>query len=488
MMFQMNLIPLRALALNALVTLSLSAAILAPQPAWAQARALPDFTDLVDQVGPSVVNIRTLEKAKPASAAGGGNEEQMLEFFRRFGIPVPPNMPRSPRPDRGQPDEDQPRGVGSGFVLSSDGFVMTNAHVVEGADEVIVTLTDKREFKAKIIGSDKRSDVAVVKIDASGLTAVKIGDANRMRVGEWVMAIGSPFGLENTVTAGIVSAKQRDTGDYLPFIQTDVAINPGNSGGPLINMRGEVIGINSQIYSRSGGFQGISFAIPIDEAIRVSDQLRSTGRVTRGRIGVQIEQVSKEIAESIGLGRPQGALVRGVEAGAPADKAGIEAGDIITRFDGKVIEKSSDLPRLVGNVKPGTRSPITVFRRGTSRELMVTIAEIEAEKPVRRAAVPEAKPPVAGPAQAIGLVVAELNDAQKKEFKLRGGVRVESVEGAAARAGLREGDVIVAIANAEVLSVKDFEQTLAKIDKTKTVNVLFRRGELAQYALIRPGR
>jgi serine protease Do len=488
MMLQLNRIPLRALALNALVTLSLSAAILAPQPALAQARALPDFTDLVDLVGPSVVNIRTLEKAKPASAAGGGTEEQMLEFFRRFGIPVPPNMPRSPRPDRGQPDEDQPRGVGSGFVLSSDGFVMTNAHVVEGADEVIVTLTDKREFKAKIIGSDKRSDVAVVKIDASGLTAVKIGDSNRMRVGEWVMAIGSPFGLENTVTAGIVSAKQRDTGDYLPFIQTDVAINPGNSGGPLINMRGEVIGINSQIYSRSGGFQGISFAIPIDEAIRVSDQLRSTGRVTRGRIGVQIEQVSKEIAESIGLGRAQGALVRGVEAGAPADKAGIEAGDIITRFDGKVIEKSSDLPRLVGNVKPGTRSSITVFRRGTSRDLMVTIAEIEAEKPVRRAAVPEAKPPVAGPAQAIGLVVAELTEALKKELKLRGGVRVESAEGAGARAGLREGDVIVAIANAEVLSVKDFEQTLAKIDKTKTVNVLFRRGDMAQYALIRPGR
>jgi serine protease Do len=488
MMLQLNRIPLRALALNALVILSLSVAILAPQPALAQTRALPDFTDLVDQVGPSVVNIRTLEKAKPASAPGGGTEEQMLEFFRRFGIPVPPNMPRSPRPDRGQPDEDQPRGVGSGFVLSSDGFVMTNAHVVEGADEVIVTLTDKREFKARIIGADKRSDVAVVKIDASGLTAVKIGDANRMRVGEWVMAIGSPFGLENTVTAGIVSAKQRDTGDYLPFIQTDVAINPGNSGGPLINMRGEVIGINSQIYSRSGGFQGISFAIPIDEAIRVSDQLRSTGRVTRGRIGVQIEQVSKEIAESIGLGRAQGALVRGVESGAPADKAGIEAGDIITRFDGKVIEKSSDLPRLVGNVKPGTRSPITVFRRGTSRDLMVTIAEIEAEKPARRAPAPEAKPPVAGPAQAIGLVVAELNDAQKKELKLRGGVRVESVEGAAARAGLREGDVIVAIANAEVLSVKDFEQSLAKIDKTKTVNVLFRRGDLAQYALIRPGR
>jgi serine protease Do len=243
-------------------------------PAWAQNRTLPDFTDLVEQVGPSVVNIRTLEKAK--AAASGSVDEQMLEFFKRFGIPVPPNMPRAPRPDRSpQPDEDQPRGVGSGFILTADGFVMTNAHVVEGADEVIVTLTDKREFKAKIIGADKRSDVAVVKIEATGLPAVKIGDINRLKVGEWVMAIGSPFGLENTVTAGIVSAKQRDTGDYLPFIQTDVAINPGNSGGPLINMRGEVVGINSQIYSRSGGFQGISFSIPIDEAARVSDQLRS---------------------------------------------------------------------------------------------------------------------------------------------------------------------------------------------------------------------
>ncbi|MEJ7808602.1 MAG: Do family serine endopeptidase, partial [Telluria sp.] len=369
------------------------------------------------------------------------------EFFRRFGIPVPPNMPRSPRPDR-DADEDQPRGVGSGFILTADGFVMTNAHVVEGADDVIVTLTDKREFKAKIIGSDKRTDVAVVKIEASGLPAVKIGDANKIRVGEWVMAIGSPFGLDNTVTAGIVSAKQRDTGDYLPFIQTDVAINPGNSGGPLINMRGEVLGINSQIYSRSGGFQGISFAIPIDEATRVAEQLRLTGRVTRGRIGVQIDQVSKEVAESIGLGRPQGALVRGVEPGAPAEKAGIEAGDIITKFDGKAIEKSSDLPRLVGNVKPGTRSTITVFRRGAARDLSVTIAEVEAEKPARRTSAPEQpKPPVIGAAQAFGLSVSELSEAQKKELKLRGGVKVEAVEGVAARAGLREGDVIVAVSN-----------------------------------------
>ena len=487
-MLTLNRIPLRSYLLTGLLALGLSGAAVPFQPVWAQARALPDFTDLVDQVGPAVVNIRTLEKAKAPSASSSGTEEQMLEFFRRFGIPVPPNLPRSPRPDRGQPEESQPRGVGSGFILSADGFVMTNAHVVEGADEVLVTLADKREFKAKIIGSDKRTDVAVVKIEATGLPSVKIGDANRMRVGEWVMAIGTPFGLENTVTAGIVSAKQRDTGDYLPLIQTDVAINPGNSGGPLINMRGEVVGINSQIYSRSGGFQGISFAIPIDEAIRVSDQLRTSGRVTRGRIGVQIDQVSKEVAESIGLGKQQGALVRGVEAGAPAEKAGIEAGDIITKFDGKAIEKSSDLPRLVGIVKPGTRATVTVFRRGATRDLSVTVAEVEPEKATQSASASQPKPPVAGPAQALGLVVGELTDEQKKELKLRGGVRVDAAEGLAARAGLREGDVIVAIANTEVLSVKAFEQVLAKADKSKPVNVLFRRGEWAQYALIRPSR
>jgi serine protease Do len=490
MMLNQNRTSLRSYLLTGLLAVGLTGAVVPLQPVWAQSRALPDFTDLVDQVGPAVVNIRTLEKAKPASSSNSssGNDEQMLEFFRRFGIPVPPNLPRSPRPDRGQPEESQPRGVGSGFILSADGFVMTNAHVVEGADEVLVTLADKREFKAKIIGADKRTDVAVVKIEATGLPSVKIGDANRMRVGEWVMAIGTPFGLENTVTAGIVSAKQRDTGDYLPLIQTDVAINPGNSGGPLINMRGEVVGINSQIYSRSGGFQGISFAIPIDEAIRVSDQLRASGRVTRGRIGVQIDQVSKEVAESIGLGRPQGALVRGVEAGAPAEKAGIEAGDIITKFDGKAIEKSSDLPRLVGIVKPGTRATVTVFRRGATKDLSVTVAEVEPEKPIQRVTAAQPKPPLAGPAQALGLLVSELTDEQKKELKLRGGVLVDAAEGLAARAGLREGDVIVAIANTEVLSVKAFEQVLAKADKSKSVNVLFRRGEWAQYALIRPNR
>jgi serine protease Do len=386
-MLESNLKPLRSLVAAGVLAALPMALLLPVQPVWAQSRALPDFTDLVEQVGPSVVNIRTSEKSR-AATSGGGVDEQMLEFFRRFGIPVPPNLRQGPRSDRSQPqqpqlqpDEEHPRGVGSGFILTADGFVMTNAHVVEGADEVIVTLTDKREFKAKIVGSDKRSDVAVVKIDATGLSAVKIGDITRLKVGEWVMAIGSPFGLENTVTAGIVSAKQRDTGDYLPFIQTDVAINPGNSGGPLLNMRGEVVGINSQIYSRSGGFQGISFAIPIDEAARVSDQLRSTGKVTRGRIGVQIEQVSKEVAESIGLGKPQGALVRGVETGAPAEKAGIEAGDIITKFDGKQIEKSTDLPRMVGNVKPGTKAVVTVFRRGAVRDLSIVVAEVEAEQP-----------------------------------------------------------------------------------------------------------
>ena len=473
------------------------AALLAATPApsaWAQNRTLPDFTDLVEQVGPSVVNIRTSEKVKAATAGGGGVDEQMLEFFRRFGIPIPPHMapttPRGPRSERSPaPQEDaQPRGVGSGFILTSDGFVMTNAHVVEGADEVIVTLTDNREYKAKIIGADKRTDVAVVKIEAAGLQAVKIGDSSRLKVGEWVMAIGSPFGLENTVTAGIVSAKQRDTGDYLPFIQTDVAINPGNSGGPLINMRGEVVGINSQIYSRSGGFQGISFAIPMDEATRVSDQLRTSGRVTRGRIGVQIDQVSKEVAESIGLGKAQGALVRGVEAGAPADKAGVEAGDIITKFDGKTIEKSTDLPRLVGNVKPGTKSVVTVFRRGVSKDLSVVVAEVEPEKPVRKTSAPEPKPPASGPAQVLGLAVSEVTDAQKKELKIKGGVKIDTAEGAAARAGLREGDVIIAISNIEIANVKEFEAALAKMDKTKAANVLFRRGDLAQYVLIRPTR
>ena len=487
-MIRFNLKALSACALSAALAVTVSTVLLPMTPAVAQVRVLPDFTDLVEQVGPSVVNIRTLEKVSPRSAPGGQFDPDMLEFFRRFGLPIPniPNGPRqTPPPGHGQnPNQDeQPRGVGSGFILTSDGMIMTNAHVVDGADEVLVTLTDKREFKAKIIGADKRSDVAVVKIEATGLPAVKVGDVSRLRVGEWVMAIGSPFGLENSVTAGIVSAKQRDTGDYLPFIQTDVAINPGNSGGPLINMRGEVVGINSQIYSRSGGSMGISFSIPMDEAVRVSEQLRATGRVTRGRIGVQIEQVSKEVAESSGLGTPYGALVRGVETGGPADKAGVEAGDIIIKFDGKKVEKSSDLPRMVGSTKPGIKSNLTVFRRGASKDLTVTIAEVEADKTAAK--TPEKTPKESRMAQAMGLELSDLTDAVKKELKIKAGVQVNASSGAAARAGLREGDVILSVANVAVVNVAGFEKIVAELDKSKPARILFRRGEWAQYTLIR---
>nr|MDP2191956.1 DegQ family serine endoprotease [Rhodoferax sp.] len=489
-MMQLGWKKLNACVLAGAWVVTAAVALVPVTSAVAQVRTLPDFTDLVEQVGPSVVNIRTLEKVAARAAPGGPGEEEMLEFFRRFGLPIP-NMPRqSPHPKRPAPqEEEQPRGVGSGFILSADGLIMTNAHVVDGADEVVVTLPDKREFKAKIMGADKRSDIALLKIEATGLPAVKIGDVSRLKVGEWVMAIGSPFGLDNTVTAGIVSAKQRDTGDYLPFIQTDVAINPGNSGGPLINMRGEVVGINSQIYSRSGGSMGISFAIPMDEAFRVSEQLRASGRVTRGRIGVQIDQVTKEVAESIGLGKPQGAMVRGVEVGAPAEKAGVEAGDIITRFEGKVVEKSSDLPRMVGATKPGTRSALTVFRRGGYKELTVTIAEVETDKPVKKTADKEDKPkPPSAAGHALGLAVSELTDAQKKEFKIKGGVRVDAVTDVVARAGVREGDVIVALANAEIASIKDFEAVVAKIDRSKPVAMVIRRGEMAQIVVIRPAR
>ena len=495
---------LQAACSGLLVAAALAISGLTASPASAQAPAvvtgLPDFTELVERVGPAVVNIRTTERARagrngPGGPGGSGPsmDEEMLEFFRRFGIPIPgtpgtpgPQAPRRGSPQQPQPDQEaRPRGVGSGFIVSADGYVMTNAHVVEDAEDVFVTLTDKREFKAKVIGADKRTDVALVKIDAAGLPVVRIGDINRLKVGEWVMAIGSPFGLDNTVTAGIVSAKARDTGDFLPFIQTDVAINPGNSGGPLINMRGEVVGINSQIYSRSGGFMGISFAIPIDEAIRVSDSLRTDGRVIRGRIGVQIGPVSKEVAESIGLGKPSGALVSGVESGGPADKGGIEAGDIITRVDGRVVEKSGDLPRIIGGIKPGQKATLQVFRRGATRDIVVGVVEFEPPPPTRRAAAsPEKKP--AASMSALGIAAVELTDDQKKELKLKNGVRVESVEGAAARAGLREGDVLLAIDNTELTSAKQFEAMVTKLDKSKPVTVLMRRGEWVNYLVIRP--
>jgi serine protease Do len=473
---------------GAIVALALASG--APQPGQAQTLALPDFTEIAERIGPMVVNIRTTERRSGAGESGG-MDPSIEDFFRRYGIPIPNRPDRSPNPRSGPRggEEAEPvqRGVGSGFILSADGFIMTNAHVIEGADEVIVTLTDRRELKAKIIGADKRTDVAVVKIDASGLPFVKIGDVSRLKVGEWVLAIGSPFGLENTVTAGIVSAKQRDTGDYLNFIQTDVAINPGNSGGPLLNLRGEVVGINSQIYSRSGGFQGISFAIPIDDAVRVADQLRTTGRVVRGRIGVTIAPVTKEVAESIGLGRAAGALVQSVEKDGPADKAGVEAGDIIVKVDGRAVERSGDLPRLIGSTKPGSKATLQLFRRGAARDLAVTVAELEAERPTRRAQSEPGSPPAAVKS-ALGLSVSDLTDAQKKDLRVRGGVRVDAVEGAAARAGLREGDVILSLDNTEVTDSKQFVTMAGKLEKARAVSVLARRGEWTNYYVIRPSR
>jgi serine protease Do len=480
----------RRQVLIALAGTVLSVGLASTAPA-AGVQGLPDFTELVERVGPTVVGIRTTERVRAASGSAEPDED-MLEFFRRFGLPVPnpPNAPSAPgrtKPRPPTPDNDpETRGVGSGFIVSADGFVLTNAHVVDGADEVFVTLTDSREFKARIIGADKRSDVALVKIDAVGLPTVRVGDVSRLKVGEWVIAIGSPFGLESTVTAGIVSAKSRDTGDLVKLIQTDVAINPGNSGGPLINMRGEVVGINSQIYSRSGGYMGISFAIPIDEATRVSDSLRTNGRVIRGRIGVAIDQVTKEVAESIGLGRPIGAMVRSVESGGPADKAGIEAGDIITKVDGKPVDKVSDLPRMVGIAKPGSRVLLQLFRRGDYREISVSVVEFEADK---SAGSPSREPIKPAPATgALGLGVVDLTDAQRRELKVKSGVRVESVAGAAAKAGVQEGDVLLSINNTEVTGAKQFEALVAKLDKTRPLSLLVRRGDSVNFLVVRPLR
>ncbi len=484
-----------------ILALGTAGAALAPATASAQqpsVRELPDFADLVERTGPAVVNIRTTERARAgAPAAGPGPQmpegmdenDPFYEFFRRFFPPRPGQGPGPGPRGRGEGGE-VPRGVGSGFIISPDGYLLTNHHVVEGADEIYVTLTDKRELKGKLIGSDRRTDVALVKIEGANLPAMKIGDPQRLRVGEWVVAIGSPFGLENTVTAGIVSAKGRDTGDYLPFIQTDVAVNPGNSGGPLLNMRGEVIGINSQIYSRTGGFMGISFAIPIDEAMRVAEQIRTSGRVTRGRIGVGIAEVTKDVAEPLGLPRAAGALVRNVESGGPAERGGVEVGDIILKFDGKDIQRSTDLPRLVGNTKPGSKVPVTVWRKGATRELSITVAEMQPEQQARagNGNRPQQAPGAGGAQQsnALGLVVADIPEERRNQLRIKGGVLVEGVEGAAARAGLRPGDVILSLNNQDVTGAKQFNEAVAKLDRSKTQIMLVRRGESAQYVPIRP--
>ncbi|MGQ0749461.1 MAG: DegQ family serine endoprotease [Betaproteobacteria bacterium] len=438
--------------------------LLAPAATAAQ---LPDFTDLVERQGPTVVNISTTQTGRAAIGAPNVPEDDpFYEFFRRF-IPSP------------GPREFQSQSLGSGFIISGDGFVLTNAHVVDAAEEITVKLNDKREFKAKVIGADRRTDIALLKIEASGLQAVRFGDPGRLRVGEWVVAIGSPFGFENTVTAGIVSAKGRTLPqeNFVPFIQTDVAVNPGNSGGPLFNMRGEVVGINSQIYSRTGGFMGLSFAIPIDVANDIAQQLRTTGKVTRGRIGVVIQPITKELAESFGLPKAAGALVNSVEKGGPAEKAGIESGDVILRFDGKPVNSSEDLPRIVGATRPGSKVTVQLWRNKTTRDVQVVVAELQDDRTARQSRR-GGKPPA--PSQ-YGLALSDLTEAQRRELKVEGGVLVENAQGAAARAGIRRGDVILAVNNQDVKSAEQFKELMSQTEKGRIVALLVRRGANSLY-------
>jgi serine protease Do len=452
----------------------------------AQNKGLPDFTELVEKQGPAVVNISTTQvlrgNGQGIQAFPFDENDPMFDFFRRF-VPRQPGTPGAP----GAPREFQSRSLGSGFIISADGYILTNAHVVDSADEVLVRLTDKREFKAKIIGADKRTDVALIKIEAASLPVVRMGDPAILKVGEWVVAIGSPFGFDNSVTAGIVSAKGRSLPqeNYVPFIQTDVAINPGNSGGPLFNMKGEVVGINSQIYSRSGGFMGISFAIPIDVAMDIQSQLKVGGKVSRGRIGVVIQEVTKELAESFGLSKAQGAIVNAVERGGPAEKAGVEAGDVILKFDGKPVVSSGDLPRIVGSSKPGTRIALQVWRKGAARELTVVVGET----PEESLAGGKSPRPVEQASNRLGLVVSELSSEQRRELKLNGGLLVDDVRGNTSRADLRRGDIILALIargeNTEIRSVDQFNKLLGQFDKGANITLLVRRGELQTFVTIK---
>ena len=455
----------------------------------AQAQGLPDFTDLAEKHGAEVVNISVTQSVHNNGPVGGfpgmEGDEQMQEFFKRFGIPLMPGMPGMPG-QGGAPQPDyKSQSLGSGFIISNDGYVLTNAHVINEADEVIVKLADKREFKAKIIGADKRTDVALLKIDATGLPKVTIGDSAKLKVGEWVAAIGSPFGLENTMTAGIVSAKGRalPQENFVPFIQTDVAINPGNSGGPLFNLAGEVVGINSQIYSRSGGSMGLSFAIPIDVAIDVSNQLKANGKITRGWLGIAIQEITKELAESFSMKNTNGALVAGVEKNGPADKGGLEAGDVITKFDGKAIGVSADLPRAVGATKPGKIATVEILRKGSVKTLNIGVGEMPSDG--SETAAPSTKPNGKVEANKIGLTLKELTVQQKKKLNGKNGLLVVESVGAAAQAGIRRGDVILGLNNNESQSVEQFNKQINAVAAGKTVAVLVQRGEATLYVPIK---
>lgn len=465
------------------------------------AKELPDFTDLVDKFGPAVVNVST--KARASARAQGGmpldENDPMYEFFRRFMPPDATPSPRNPNPNA--PNPKSPRrapksgdesplknlGQGSGFIFSTDGYVLTNAHVVANADEVIVTLTDKREFKAKVIGSDQRTDIAVLKLEATGLPKVTLGDSDKVRVGEWVMAIGSPFGFENTVTAGIVSAKTRETGEFVPFIQTDAAVNPGNSGGPLFNIKGEVIGINSQIYSDGGGYIGISFAIPINTANETANQIIKGGRVTRGRIQIEMEQggITDDLAESFGLPKSPGVMIKSVEKGGPADKAGIQGKDIIRKVNGVAVKNNIDVVRAISTKAPGSKLTLSIWRKGVDKDYTVTVAEAPADVRVANLGDKKADPKPPGTPNRLGLIVKDIGADDKKELKLGQGVIVDDVDGAAERAGIQAGDLILAFNTVDVKTVAQFADLVAKMDAKKPAALLIKRGEESRYVTLR---
>lgn len=449
--------------------------------------ALPDFTQVVQETESAVVNIRTTEAVPVRRSPMGPGNGDPSELFRWFFGPdfMPPGFgqqgPRArPKQPPAQPQGERtvPRGIGSGFVISADGYILTNNHVVDNSNGIFVTMTNGKEYKAKVIGTDARTDIALIKIDASGLKPIPIGDSNKLRKGQWVLAIGSPFGLDSTVTAGIISAINRDTGDYLPFIQTDVAVNPGNSGGPLINLQGQVVGINSQIISRSGGFMGISLAIPIDEVMRVVEQLKAHGKVTRGRIGVQITEVQDDVAKALGLDKGQGALVSSVEADGPAAKAGVHPGDVITAFNGQAIKHMTDLPRLVGATRPGTSATVQVWRKGKSLELKATVAELDDKAASRNDETPS---PNEG-TDRLGLKVKALPaDAGDQ------GVVVDQADGAAAAAaGIEPGDVILRINETDVSSPKQYAQIVKGLDKSRPAVLLVSRDQQSQWVIIKP--